>query len=133
MQGIEVAFEGTVVAAAELRTAKSGREWLSFAVNVPVRDDQVERVSVAAFAGHIRELAPELRADVRVYVQGKASVRRWQGCDGQLQACLSIVAEIVQPLGLIGESRPKRARTSKAPKSKPDVNAPLPFNDPIPF
>lgn len=133
MQGIEVALEGTVATTAEVRTAKSGREWLSFSVNVPVRDDQTERVSIAAFAGHLRELTAELRADVRVYVQGKASVRRWQGCDGQSQACLSVVAEIVQPLGLIGEHRPKRARTSKAPKPKADVNAPLPFNDPIPF
>lgn len=134
MKGIETAFTGTVGRDAQLRTAKSGREWLSFSVVVGEEPDQ-QWVQVSAFFGHIGELAPQLAASTRVYVEGKIKLRSWDGPDGP-RSGLSVVASVIQPLGLIGAKCPKKPRSPKSEKpakTKADVNAPLPFDDPIPF
>jgi len=136
VKGIEAAFTGTVGRDAQLRTAKSGREWLSFSVVVGEEPDQ-QWVQVAAFLGHIGELVPQLSASTQVYVEGKIKLRSWDAPDGP-RSGLSVVASVIQPLGLIGAKRPKKPRSPKgeAPaktKTNADVNAPLPFDDPIPF
>lgn len=134
MKGIEVAFVGTLGRNAELRTAKSGREWLSFATVVGEEPEQ-QWVQVAAFFGHIGELFGQLTAATEVYVEGKIKLRSWEGPDGP-RTGLGVVASVIQPLGLIGQKRPRKPRSAKnetLAKAKADVNAPLPFDDPIPF
>src|SRR4030067_573965 len=76
-------------------------------------------------------------ASRQVYVEGKIKLRSWDAPDGP-RSGLSVVASVIQPLGLIGAKRPKKPRSPKgeAPaktKTNADVNAPLPFDDPIPF
>ena len=131
MKGIEAAFVGAVSFDAQLRTAKSGREWLS--VNMTVgEDDDAQPVNVAAFSGDIADLAIQLVKGTQAYVEGKIKLRRWQDQAGNPCAGLSVSAAVIQPLGLIGERRPKKP---KAERKKPaeNINAPLPFNDSLPF
>jgi single-stranded DNA-binding protein len=130
MKGIEAAFTGTIGRDAQLRTAKSGREWLSVSVVVGEEPEQ-QWVQVAAFFGDIGELAGQLTTMAKVYVEGKLKLRSWEAPDGP-RSGLSVVASVIQPLGLIGQKRPKKPRSPKS-GTKPDVNAPLPFDDPIGF
>nr|QBM02682.1 single-stranded DNA-binding protein [uncultured archaeon] len=136
MRGIEAAFTGTIGRDAQLRTAKSGREWLSFSVAVGDEPDQ-QWVQVAAFFGHISDLASQLTVGTQVYAEGKIKLRSWEGPDGP-HTGLSVIASVIQPLGLIGRKRPKKARSggtaaASTVRTQSDVNAPLPFDDPIPF
>lgn len=130
MKGIEVAFEGKLGRDAQLRTSAAGREWLSLSVIVGEGDDE-QWVSVASWSHTIAELAPTLIKGAQVYVEGKVKLRTWQGPDG-MQAGLSVSASLVQPLALIGNRKPKKTRTTSAAK-RTDPNAPIPFNDALPF
>ena len=83
-------------------------------------------------SGAHADLAIQLVKGTQAYVEGKIKLRRWQDQAGNPCAGLSVSAAVIQPLGLIGERRPKKP---KAERKKPaeNINAPLPFNDSLPF
>lgn len=127
---IETAFIGAVGRDPEVRTAqKSGREWCIFSVAVG-EDDAVQWLDVACF-GPFVDAAMTLAKGDRVYVEGRLSVRTWQDKDGAARTTLSVAASLVQPLGKIGEKKPRKTTAAKQPKHDP--NRPLEFNDPLPF
>jgi single-stranded DNA-binding protein len=134
MRGIETAFEGVVYNDAELRTAQSGREWLSFAVRVG-EEPKAEFVRVAAFHGGLTDLQNELRKGGSVYVEGKLSLRGGSGLDNASKAYLNVVASTIQPLYQIGNKRPKKTPSRGKPKksASADPYAPIPFSDELPF
>lgn len=132
MRGIEAAFEGIVYNDAELRIAKSGREWLSFAVRVG-EEPKTEFVRIAAFHGGLADLKNELRKGVAVYVEGKLSLRGGSEFDNTPNAYLSLVASNIQPLYQIGHKRPKKTPSRGKAKQAADPYAPLPFSDELPF
>lgn len=131
MKGIDAALTGAVWQDAQLRTAKSGRQWLSLSVVVGEEPEQ-QWVQVAAFFGDIDVLATQLVKGIETYIEGKIKLRIWEGADGP-RAGLSVVASVIQPLGLIGQKRPKKPRPNGTGKPKTDPNAPLPFDDVLPF
>lgn len=133
MKGIECAFVG-VVDRVDLRTAKTGRQWLSMGVTTGEEPEQ-QWVNVAAFFGHIEELVATPKG-TRVYVEGKIKLRTWEDDTGNSRASLSVSASLIQPLAQIGEKRPKRPRTPRQPataKPPADHQRPIEFNDELPI
>lgn len=132
INGIECAFAGTCGRDPTRQTSeRTGREWASFSVAVG-KDDDTQWVDVAYFGPNV-DSACALKAGDRVYVEGKLSLRTWQNNDGSTRTVLNVAASLVQPLGKIGERKPKKPRKGKEEPAKPDINAPLPFDDELPF
>lgn len=133
MKGIECAFAGKVDREPVKRTSTyTGRDWVSFSVVVG-EDQDAQRLDVACFGPSV-DVATALNAGDQVYCEGKIKLRRWDDGSEAGKASLSVSARLIQPMGKIGQSKPKRTRAAK-PQEKPkaDVQAPLDFNDPLPF
>ena len=130
MKGIEAACVGKLRKDAELRETQNGRQWLAIPLIVGEEDD-AQYVAASAWAGDLQELAQALKAGTAVYVEGKIRVKLWDRSGERPVPSIWLTARTVQPMGLIGERRPKRQAARKAAKAKTDVNAPLPFDDPI--
>ena len=113
---IEVALNGILAATPERRTsAKTGRDW----VRMSVACDEMHAV-VLCF-GPAVEIAASLAEADRVYVEGK--IRPGE--------TLTVMASLIQPMGRIGERKPKRTQ-GKAPAKnglKCDPQAPIEFAD----
>ena len=132
MKGIACAFEGRLGRDAEARTTNAGRQFLAFSVIVG-EDEEAQWLNVSAWSDHLTELGPSLLKGVEVYVEGKLKMRHWESAEGP-RSGLQVSASVVQPLALIGRSRPKVPRSGK--KAKVDSQAPLKtmapaFNDSI--
>jgi single-stranded DNA-binding protein len=152
MKGIEAACIGVVRKDAELRTAKSGRPWLAIPLAVGEGED-TQYVAASMFSGDLEQMATALTAGTSCYVEGKIKVRLWEN-DGKPTPSIWFTANVVQPLGLIGEKRPAKPRKSSrtgaaSPRIPPrqasllDSQTPIrgiepsanerPFDDEIPF
>lgn len=135
MKGIACAFEGRITRAAELKTASaSGRQFITLSV-VTGEGDKEQWLSVSAWRESDADLVPHLTVGVEVYVEGKIEMRHWHGAEGP-RSGLAVSATLVQPLALIGRSKPKTPRAAKGGKAKVDHQAPIetkPFNDALPF
>jgi single-strand DNA-binding protein len=132
IKGIECAFAGSCGREPTRRTSeRTGREWCNFSVAVG-KDDDTQWVDVACFGPNV-DSACTLKPGDRVYIEGKLSLRTWQNNDGSTRTVLNVAANLVQSLGKIGEQKPKKPRAQKSKEEKPDINAPLPFDDELPF
>jgi single stranded DNA-binding protein len=131
MKSIECALQGTLGRDPTRRTSASGRDWVSFSVAVGEEAD-LQWVDVAAFGPNVDVAGALIKGD-RVYIEGRIKLRTWQNNDGSMRSTLSVSASLVQPLGKIGAQKPKKPRAAKAEKPKVDPNAPIPFNDALPF
>jgi single-stranded DNA-binding protein len=134
MKGIACAFEGRLGKDAVLKTTGAGRQFLVFSVIVDEGDDATW-LNVSAWSDHLTELAPSLLKGVEVYCQGKMKQRHWES-EGGTKSGWQVSADIVQPKGLIGRSKPKAPRAKKANGvGKVDSQRPIetPFNDALPF
>jgi single-stranded DNA-binding protein len=133
MKGIACAFEGRLGRDAELKTTHAGRQFLAFSVIVG-EDEEAQWLNVSAWSDHLTDLAPSLAKGVEVYVEGKLKMRHWESADGP-RSGLQVSASVVQPLALIGRSKPKGPPRGKSARSKVDSQAPLntapAFNDSI--
>lgn len=129
IDGIECAFPATLTKDAEVKETSSGRAFLKLSV-MTGKDEKAQHVSVLAWRDTFTEMAPHLTKGTRIYCEGKLEMRHWNGGSG-----LSVSASVIQPLGLIGEKKPKAPR--KAGKGKVDPQAPIenarPFDDALPF
>jgi single-strand DNA-binding protein len=139
MNGIQTAFEGTLGQDAELKFVKGGElPMVAFSVAVSEEGNSSQWVRVALFGEQAEELAHRLVKGAKVYCEGKLSLTTWQGKDGQQHTGLNASARLVQPLGQIGRSRPRKPRVMKKPGAttrRPPLEraAVDEFNDPIPF
>lgn len=137
MKGIESAFIATVEQVSLRLSQKTGRQWLSMSVIVGAEPDQ-QWVKVAAFFGHVEELASIPRG-TKVYIEGKLKLHTWQDDQGYGRSGLAVSASLIQPLGLIGEKRPKKpraTRTTSHARERPshsDHQRPIDFNDELPI
>lgn len=133
MKGVQCAFEGRIVRAAQLKTAQaSGRQFVTF--TVLTEGERAQRLSVTAWRDSDADLVPHLVEGAEIYVEGKVELRMYDGAPGGAVASLSVSASLIQPMGLIGHKRPKTPRAA-AKKAKADPQAPIeqPFNDALPF
>lgn len=138
MKGIHTAFEGTLGRDAEVRTTASGKTFMKLAIAVG-EDDAREWIDVAVWSETLIELAPSLVKGVALYCEGRLSLRRWTATDGP-RVTPSVSASLVQPLALIGKSKPKTPRANAKKGARVDSQAPIegvqhevPFNDEMPF
>ncbi len=128
MKGVAVAFEGRLSRDAEIKTARtSGRQFVAMSV-IEGEGDEAQQLNVVSWSESLAEIALHLTRDTEVYIEGKIKLRSWEGAEGT-QYGLSVSASLVQPLALIGRSKPKAARKSKAEKSAVDSQSPLSFAD----
>ena|SRR5688572_18006971 len=134
MKGIECAFQGRLAKDGELRTTNAGRQWLALEVMVGEGAD-AEWISVGSWSHTVHDLAPMLREGAEVYIEGKLKIRKFEGANGAERLWLSVQASVVQPMGLIGEKKPKRPRAAaqQTKQTSAAVNAPLPFDDDISY
>lgn len=137
MKGIESAFVATVEQVSLKISQKTGRKWLSMSVVVGEESEQ-QWVKVAAFFGHIEEIVSTPRG-TKVYIEGKLKLHTWQDEQGYGRSGLAVSASLIQPLGLIGEKRPKKpraTRTTSHARERPshsDHQRPIDFNDELPI
>lgn len=140
MKGIQCAFEGRLGRDAEIKTARaSGKQFVAMSV-IEGDDDDAQWINVVAWSESLTDIISHLKSGAEVYVEGKIKLRSWDSAEG-VRYGLSVSASLVQPLALIGRSRPKAPRGARAGKSKIDLQAPLEFTDggniaqgdPLPF
>lgn len=136
---IECAFQGVCGRDPIRRTSeKTGRDWANFSVAVG-DDDAVQWLDVVCFGPAVDVVMTLAKGD-RVYCQGKISQRVWDAPGGDKITKLSVIAGTIQPLGKIGDQKPKATRKTTAALKKTDANAqsaavnqPLPFDDELPI
>lgn len=138
---IACAFQGRVGKDLEVRTSQSGKQWCALSVavggsaggyqpgaggspkaahgatsgpgggNASASDtDTPQWVRVAVFGERATELAASVHKGDTVYVEGRLKLSTWEK-DGQTRHGLECIATLVQPLGLIGNRKPVRAKT----------------------
>lgn len=125
MKGIVCAFEGRLARDADIKTVKAtGRPFLAMSV-IEGDGDEAQWINVVAWSESLTEIAAHLVKGVAVYIEGKVRLRTWESADGS-RASLSVSASLVQPLALIGRSKPKAPRAAAKGKSraKTDLYAP---------
>jgi single-strand DNA-binding protein len=144
MRGIEVAFVGTLAADPEQRITKAGRPWASFRAAVSTgKDGETTWLRCATFSESAIQATAELKKGQTVYIEGSLRQTEYQDREGQARVGLDVTASLVQPLGLIGERRPKKpvqarpslGATSQAPGhiTDPRPAGGPPAHDEIPF
>jgi single-stranded DNA-binding protein len=142
IDGIECAITAIITRDAEIKTVKaSGRPFLSLGVTTG-KEEKQQYLSVLAWRDTFTDLAPHLTRGTRIYIEGRLELRHWQGPDGAQQHGLSVSASVIQPLGLIGERKPKAPRAPRKANGagKVDSQRPIgagdggrPFDDSLPF
>jgi single-strand DNA-binding protein len=117
MFGIEAAFSGRLGRDPELRMVKSGTmAMVTLAVAVdeaPPKDGHDAKstwINCKLFGDKATTAAEALAKGDRVYLEGKLSLDNWTGKDGRPRTGLSVVANVAQPLGKIGNRRPRQSR-----------------------
>ena len=130
MSAIEAAFFGALARDAELKTSKTGKQYLR--LNVRVGDgDAVQWVNATVFDTEAIGVAERLTKSSRVYLEGRLTLDEWSGQDGAKRHGLSLMAGHCR-LAQIGRNKPRREMpASVARPYAPDGNADL--NDDIPF
>jgi single-strand DNA-binding protein len=128
MKGIHCAFEGRLGRDAEIRTARASRKQFVAMSVIEGEGDDAQWLNVVAWSESLAEIAGQLVKGAEVYVEGKIKLRSWESESGTRHG-LSVSASLVQPLALIGRSRPKAPRKTSAARSRPDSQAPLEFAD----
>lgn len=128
MKGIACAFEGRLGRDAEIKTARaSGRQFVTMSV-IEGEDDDVQWLNVVAWSESIAEIAAYLTKGTALYIEGRLKLKTWESETGA-RSGLSVSASLVQPLALIGRSKPKAPRKAKADSPKSDPQAPIGFTD----
>jgi single-strand DNA-binding protein len=130
MKGIHCAFEGRLGRDAEIKTAKaSGRSFLALSV-IEGEDDEAQWLNVVAWSESLAEIASHLTKGTELYIEGKLKLRSWTTAEGETRYGLSVSASLVQPMALIGRSKPKTpTRKTSAAKARLDPQAPIEFAD----
>lgn len=137
MKGIACAFEGRLGRDAEIKTARaSGRQFVTMSV-IEGEGDEAQWLDVTAWSESVAEIAAHLTKGVALYIEGKVRLRTWEN-----RTTLQVSASLVQPLALIGRSKPKAPARARAGKTKTDPQRPIDTfadgtdaatGDPLPF
>jgi len=119
MIGIECATVLKVLTeTAELRQSAKGVSWTSVTGVVGTGDDQ-QFVRMTLFAANAERLVPMLKRGSRLYVEGKVAINRYTPSGGgEERIGFAITAWRAELVGLIGKSRPRKAK-SPAPNGQP--------------
>ncbi len=113
MRGIECAFAGITGNPPELKTAKSGKPWLSISVGCETGDvddagaAKLTWIRVAVFGDAAVKLAGAAKG-TRLYVEGTLTQTQWNAADGEVRHGLNVAAWKCERVGrdAIGRQRP---------------------------
>lgn len=108
---IETAFTGRLGGDLELKTSKAGKPFASASVAITGSGEETTWARVVAFGQVAERAAAELHRGDACYVEGRLTVERWTGKDGQERLDLSVVASTLAPAA-IGLRRPAKPRAS---------------------
>jgi hypothetical protein len=119
MNGIESAVYGVVEHVSELKETQRGHALLLLTLGVDTGFEHedgeriIESIEVVCFGFMAEELAETIRKCDRLYVEGRARLKRCSCCAG---ATLSILVSKAEKLGVeaIGRNRPKRVQSQQA-------------------
>lgn len=136
---IECALIGGCGRAPERRTSQnSGRDYATVSLAVG-EGEAVQWLDVVAFGPAVDAMMLLAKGDA-CYIEGKLSLKSWTSSqDGTTRQQLSVVASLVQPMGRIGERKPKATRKTSAAQARganansAAVHQPLPFDDELPI
>ena len=117
MTGLHCAFQGRVGSVDAVRFTQQGKAVLGFSVVVEVNrpgGDGAEAtwLRCTAWEDRAQQLEGTLHKGSEVYVEGKLTLRTWQGQDGQQRSGLQCSAWTVQVLGNIGKKAPTAERAA---------------------
>jgi single-strand DNA-binding protein len=120
MKGIEAAFAGRLGSEPQERVSAKGVVWVSFTVAVDGNEEQTTWVRVAAFGDVAQRCVAELRKGSQIYMEGALRLNEWQDkLTAATRHGLDVSARRVEPLGQIGERRPRNGRGGPRPSSEP--------------
>jgi single-strand DNA-binding protein len=115
MFGIETAFTGRLGRDPDLKMVKGGTmAMVTLAVAVdeaPPKEGQEAKstwVNTKLFGDKAQAAADTLVKGDRVYCEGRLSLDEWTAGDGTQRHGLSCLANVAQPLGKIGQRRPRQ-------------------------
>lgn len=107
MKGIEAAFIARLGSDPEEKLSAKGVPWCSFSVAV-TDCEQTTWVRIAAFADVAQRITAELRKGAEVYIEGTLRLSQWQDKrTGEIRHGLEVAAWRCDPLGQIGDRRPR--------------------------
>lgn len=130
MKGIACAFAGRLGRDAAVKTTQAGKSFVAFSV-VEGEGEAQQWLQVSAWSDSIVDIADFLKSGTAVYVEGKIKLRQWDGPEG-VRPQLQVSATLVQPLALLGRSKPKAPRKPKG-KAAGGVEHEKPFDDELPI
>ena len=112
MFGVECAFSGRLGRAPAMKMVKQGTmQMVTLAVAVdeaPPKEGQEAKstwINTKLFGDKAQSATDTLAKGDRVYVEGRLSLDEWTAGDGNQRHGLSCLANVVQPLGRIGNRR----------------------------
>jgi single-strand DNA-binding protein len=120
MFGIETAFTGRLGRDPDLKMVKGGTmPMVTLAVAVdeaPPKEGQDAKstwVNTKLFGDKAQAAADTLVKGDRVYCEGRLSLDEWTAGDGTQRHGLSCLASVAQPLGKIGNRRPRQSNGTR--------------------
>jgi single stranded DNA-binding protein len=118
---IETAFSGRAAVVPELRVSAAGKPWARFGVAVG-EGDNPQWVSVSCFGPVAERAAERLAKGTRCYVEGTLELDKWTDSQGVARAALKVAAWKVEPLGQIGQRKPRKSdrRDWQRPPQQPE-------------
>ena len=135
MNGITAALTGRIGQDADLKYLPTGNALATFSVAADdakkAEGDQAEWLRVTVWGEAAEELAPRLVKGTRVYVEGRMKLDQWQAKDGAQRSTLKLSAWTCQPMGQIGNNRPRRQDDAgpRRPNAMPAMAAAVGYRD----
>jgi single-stranded DNA-binding protein len=128
---IEAALFGTLGRDSELKTSKTGKQYLR--LNVRVGDgDTATWVNVMAFDEQAIAGVDKLTKGARVYIEGTLRLDKWTAQDGTERHGLSVMSWHCRPAA-IGRNKRERNDSSRPSVASGSVGGSDFHNDKIPF
>jgi single-stranded DNA-binding protein len=131
MSAIETALLGTLGRDGELKTSKSGRNYLRLNVAVSA-DEATQWITVSCFDPKAIENAVGFTKGARCYVEGRLSLDKWTAQDGTERSGLSVMSRHTR-LAEIGRAQLKREKSQPASRSQSVAAGSTLDDDRIPF
>ena len=135
MNGIVAALTGGIGQDAELKYLPTGNALATFSVAADdakkADDAPAEWLRVTVWGEVAEELAPRLVKGTRVYVEGRIKLEQWQARDGAQRSTLKLSAWACQPMGQIGNNRPRRPQDAgpRRPNAMPAMAGAVGYRD----
>jgi single-strand DNA-binding protein len=118
MNGIVACCTGRCVRDAETRFTASGKQMVSVSIAVDdlkrAEDAAPEWLKVTAWNELAEAMADKLVKGTALYAEGRLKLNTWTAADGTPRSGLELIAWTVQPMGQIGQRKPRQSAPEPA-------------------